>query len=488
MTRSPAPGGVEQTVVRVFGLLVCVAVVVPRCRGSARSPAPVALLLAAGTAWLVWAVGPQGRLGGTPASPRRRRAVGARRAALPRPGRAAIGVHGRSGSGLGLGGAGPAGRRPRLSSAYVVAADLSRRGKLNLYDERFYPAFGRTAARLLAPGDVRNLGAWMEDPFEYPPPFLLFPRVALLVTDDFLTLRAGWFVLQALGLLVVTAWLARWIGGRDGRLTLLLVPVLLASLPTMLGLQFGQFHVATLLLSIAAMISFEERRPAVGGVLLAVAIVSKLSPAFLVVYLLARRRWREVAWTLGACAAFSGVALAVLGWAPFEAFLSYQLPRIQSGEAFSFYEDKELVVSRNLGIPGLVTKLHFLGVPGMTRALGAALGWLFTLLLFWLGLDGGTPRRGPGGRGARLARAADPGRVPEPARPSLRDAVDALAPHPARRRDPGPDVVGRGVRGGVAPDHGAAAAPRSDRVHRRLPGTAGRARGLHLGGAPASPS
>jgi hypothetical protein len=78
------------------------------------------------------------------------------------------------------------------------------------------------------------------------------------------------------------------------------------------------------------------------------------------------------------------VALAVLGWAPFEAFLSYQLPRIQSGEAFSFYEDKELVVSRNLGIPGLVTKLHFLGVPGMTHALGAALGWLFTLLLLWL--------------------------------------------------------------------------------------------------------
>jgi hypothetical protein len=142
----------------------------------------------------------------------------------------------------------------------------------------------------------------------------------------------------------------------------------------MLGLQFGQFHVASLLLSVAAMICFEERRPAVGGSLLAVATVSKLFPAFLLVYLLARRRWREVAWTIGACVVFSLVGLAVLGWTPFEAFLSYQLPRIQSGEAFSFYEDKELVVSRNLGIPGLVTKLHFLGVPGMTHAPGCARG------------------------------------------------------------------------------------------------------------------
>src|SRR5262249_57252835 len=132
----------------------------------------------------------------------------------------------------------------------AVAADLSRRGTPNLYEERYYPAFAGDAAKLLAPADVRNLGRWMEDPFEYPPPFLLFPRGALFLTDDFLAIRAGWFVLQALGLVVVAAWLARWIGGRDGQLAFLLLPVLLASLPTMLGLQFGQFLVATLALAI----------------------------------------------------------------------------------------------------------------------------------------------------------------------------------------------------------------------------------------------
>ena len=86
-----------------------------------------------------------------------------------------------------------------------MAADLSRRGTVNLYDERYYPAFAGDAAKVLAPADIQHLARWMEDPFEYPPPFLLFPRAALLLTDDFLAIRAGWFVLQALGLVVIAA-------------------------------------------------------------------------------------------------------------------------------------------------------------------------------------------------------------------------------------------------------------------------------------------
>jgi hypothetical protein len=279
----------------------------------------------------------------------------------------------------------PAAANHACISAYVVAADLSRRGTENLYDERYYPAFAGDAARLLAPASIHGLSRWMEDPYEYPPPFLLLPRAALALTDDFPVIRAAWFVLQALGLIVVAAWLARWIGGRDGDLALLLIPVLLASLPTLLALQFGQFHVATLLLSVAALIFFERRRAATGGALLGVAIVCKLFPAFLLVFLLARRRWREVGWTVGAGAVFSLVGLALLGWAPFQAFLGYQLPRIQSGEAFAFYEKAaEFIISRNFGIPGLSTKLALLGVPGMTRGVGAVLGWIYTLVLFAL--------------------------------------------------------------------------------------------------------
>jgi len=389
MAGNQALGGVERTVVRLFGVVICLAIVLPALPRLGPIAGAVALLLAVMAARLVWRWVPE--IVST-AGPRRPIVAAlwvlAALISFAQVARLSLFMadpEQTSGSAV----PDPAIAGHACLSAYVVAADLSRRGTPNLYDARFYPAFGDDRAKLLAPRDIRNLEKWIEDPFEYPPPFLLLPRAALLLTDDFLVIRAGWYVLQALGLVVVAAWLARWIGGRDGQLAFLLFPLVLASPPTMFGLQFGQFHVAMLLLSIAAMICFEERRPAVGGGLLAVAIVSKLSPAFLLVYLVARRRWRALVWTLGGCAAFCLLALAFLGRAPFEAFLSYQLPRIQSGEAFSFYEAKEIVVSRNLGIPGLVTKLQFLGAPGMTHGLGAVLGWLFTLVLLWLAWTAG---------------------------------------------------------------------------------------------------
>src|SRR5215475_9985915 len=339
MARSAALGGLERGAVRLFGALVCAAVVLPILPRLGFIAGSAALVLAAGAAWLLWRWVPSEVSGAA----RRRPVVAGLWAlgallALLQIGRLSAFTADPDrlwGSAF----PDPEAANHACLSAYVVAADLSRHDVENLYDERYYPAFAGDAARLLAPADIHGLKTWMDDPYEYPPPFLLLPRMALAVTDDFLTIRAGWFVLQALGLIVVAAWLAQWIGGRDGELAFLLVPVLLASIPTLFGLQFGQFHVATLLLSVAAMLCFEQRRPAVGGGLLAVATVSKLFPAILLVYLLARRRWRDVAWTLGACAVFSLVALAFLGAAPFEAFLSYQLPRIQSGAAFAFYED-----------------------------------------------------------------------------------------------------------------------------------------------------
>jgi hypothetical protein len=308
MAGSRALGGIEQSAVRVFGILVCLAVVLPTLPRLGVVAGIVALMLAAGAAWLVWRWVPTSVSGA-----RRRRPVVAALwvlsalLALLQVGRLAAFMDEPDriwGSVV----PDPFVADHACLSAYIVAADLSRRATPNLYDERFYPAFAGDRARLLAPGDIRNLKKWMEDPYEYPPPFLVFPRAALRLTDDFLAIRAGWFVLQTLGLIVVGAWLARWVGGREGLLAFLLLPVILASVPTMLGLQFGQFHVASLLLSVAAMILFEERRPAMGGALLAVATVSKLSPAFLLVFLLARRRWREVVWTLGACGVHAGRA------------------------------------------------------------------------------------------------------------------------------------------------------------------------------------
>jgi Glycosyltransferase family 87 len=269
-------------------------------------------------------------------------------------------------------------------AAYVHAADLQRRGEPNLYDARFYPAFAWKPGEPSKPGfdsPVANLGPWIEDPYEYPPPFLLLPRAALAASGDFLTIRAAWFLLQALGLALAAALFAAWIGGREGLLAGLLIAPLLASIPTLMNLQFGQFHAATFALAVGGLWAFEARRPILGGGLLSAAIVAKLFPGVLLVYLVAQRRYREVAWTCAFAAAWILLGLVVLGPAPYAAFVSYQLPRIASGEAFSFFRRELMFISRNASIYGLVIKLDALGLPGMTTRVASAASWVYTAVL-----------------------------------------------------------------------------------------------------------
>jgi len=283
----------------------------------------------------------------------------------------------------------PAAASHQCLAAYVHAADLCRRGESNVYDERWYPAFTTplyTEPRGVS-SPVAGLGRWVVDPYEYPPPFLLLPRAALAITNSFERIRTWWFVIQALCLAVGGLLLVRWIGGREWLVTGLLLPAILASIPRMLNFQFGQFHAMAIMLAIAAMVAFERRRLAVGGALLSFAILSKIFPGLLLVMLAGQRRWREIGWTLGFGIAFVMLALLILGTDPFAAFVSYQLPRIVSGEAFSFTERADVpsfVVSRNFSIYGVVAKLRLLGVGGVGSTTAHALTWGYTMLLLWL--------------------------------------------------------------------------------------------------------
>ena len=81
------------------------------------------------------------------------------------------------------------------------------------------------------------------------------------------------------------------------------------------------------------MLLFERRRHASGGAILAYAIVSKLFPGVLLLYLVLRRDWRAVSWTAAWSVALAAVTLADVGAAPFAAFLEH-LPGLLSGEAF----------------------------------------------------------------------------------------------------------------------------------------------------------
>ncbi len=264
-------------------------------------------------------------------------------------------------------------------AAYVRAGELARAGAENIYLQSQYSAGDEEGAQK-PESSVAHLVDYLGDAYEYPPPLVAVARGALLVTNDFLVLRAAWFTLQAIVLLGAAIALAVWIGGREGLSAGLLAGALGASVPFWKDLEFGQIHLFCLALAVIAMALFEERRDWLGGALLAAAIVVKIAPGLLLVYLLARRRVRPVATTAVFIAAYALAALVVLGPAPYVAFFGYQLPRMANGTAFAFAWRTSNVWG-NFGVASLPPRLRILGVKGLPWGSSTYLAWLYGVLL-----------------------------------------------------------------------------------------------------------
>jgi hypothetical protein len=298
----------------------------------------------------------------------------------------------------------PAAINHQCLGAYVRAADLARQHVPNLYAAEFYPAYAGACGVPSKAVAVRGLGKWVVDPYLYPPHFLVVPRLALFVTDNFDTIRTLWFVCQSLFFLGAALALTRWLPTSAALIWLLLIPAILASPPTMLNLQFGQFHVVAMILACAAMVLFEIGWSVTGGALLAFAILSKISPGILLIALAAQRRWRDLAWTAAGFAGFTLIGILVLGIAPFSAFIGYEVPRLISGDAFSFVDlpsQSVFVTSRNFSITGIGARLRLLGLATPTHAQLMILAWLFTLVVLWLAIQ----LRTDGTRASRLTRS-----------------------------------------------------------------------------------
>src|SRR4030095_1290703 len=203
----------------------------------------------------------------------------------------------------------------------------------------------------------RTIGPINVDPFQYPPPFLLLPRVALIFTHDFFTIRAVCVTVEValLGLAVLAT--ARWMCGRIGRRAMLFAPVLAISIPVLIGLQVGQFQVSTFSVSMLAMVLFSRGREAVGGGLLGFVTLGKVFPGLLALYLLGNRRSGAVAWTAASAVFFTVIALVVIGTQPFVDFLTYQLPKLSTGEAFPWLDEPDSLPI-NYGIYALVMNVR----------------------------------------------------------------------------------------------------------------------------------
>jgi hypothetical protein len=272
-------------------------------------------------------------------------------------------------------------------SSYTEAARLAPTGA-NIFDPAVYsqvPSRGE-----LAP---RYIGTFEVDLYQYPPAFLILPTAAEKVGLDFFAVRTLWFVIQIGILIGALLAAANWIGGTRGAVAAMFIPLIFLAPTTRVALQLGNFQLTAFPVAVLAMIAFASRGASrstptlVGGAALGFCAVSKIFPGVLGIVLLMQRRWTAAAATVAAGAIFTVLALLTVGTKPFVDFLYYQLPRIDSGEAFFWIENPE-IAPLNQSVYGLVTKLRALGLPGTSAAAANLASSIYAVLLMAVAVVG----------------------------------------------------------------------------------------------------
>lgn len=267
-------------------------------------------------------------------------------------------------------------------TAYVRASALARQGVDDLYADPWW--YGSLGLPPRPAGEENPYAPFELDNFSYPPTFLLLTSPLAPLDGDFLAQRALWFGLSGLcaawGLWVV----ARWIGGPREHRILLLAPLFLASMPVLLLLQIGNFHLSALVLALVGMTALDQRRTATGGALLAAAILSKISPGLLGVVLLVQRRVRDAAFVAGLGALLLVGSVLAYGTNPVLAFLGTALPHLSSGAAFPHIPTPDGIAT-NIAPFGFAFKLEVLGLDvGDPWRLGKLISRVYTLGLLAL--------------------------------------------------------------------------------------------------------
>lgn len=240
-------------------------------------------------------------------------------------------------------------------SGYVSAAVLAEQGKENIFNLDNYKSQELDAV-------LPHVEPLERDYYAYPPQFLLLPKAMLSLSRDFYTLRAGWYVLYAAAALLSMWVVARWVGGREGAVLGVLTPVIWLSLPTLVNVQLGNIHLLVYGLCLGAMIAFDRKRHALGGAMLAFAILAKIFPGVLGIYLLVQRRWKAAIWTAGFGVVYTALAFVAVGEKPFVDYLTNAVPRINSGELFDFVWNFTPAILVNYSPFGIPFKLQLVGV------------------------------------------------------------------------------------------------------------------------------
>lgn len=264
-------------------------------------------------------------------------------------------------------------------TSYMVAAHLLTTDVENIYDKKYY-----RDAEVNTPIHETIDERLEVDQYQYPPQFLILPRLLMATGGDFFSWRAYWHVFTLFVFTVTAFSLAHWLSGDCFNVYWFIWPVVLIAPVTQGSLQIENVHLLMITLSIASMLLFEHRRNVPGGLILGFVVVSKIFPGVLIVFLLVRKKWRAVVWTVTAMMGYTLIALLWFGWQPFESFINDQLPMLVNGEAFWFAFEYLKPMMENSSIVGISYKLEKLGVLSNPALISKILVWLFTGLIFFV--------------------------------------------------------------------------------------------------------
>jgi hypothetical protein len=162
-------------------------------------------------------------------------------------------------------------------------------------------------------------------PFFYPPPFLL--TVALAAK---LTLKQGFLLTLALNELLLGA--CAWLGVRAfGVAPWAMALIVGLYSPLFDHLAMGQANLLTLVPLLAGL-ALVPRRAWLGGALVGLAAMLKMSPALMLAYLVVKRRFTAVLAALVTAVGLSLATLPLVGFAAQRRFYFEVLPSFSSGE------------------------------------------------------------------------------------------------------------------------------------------------------------
>jgi len=273
-------------------------------------------------------------------------------------------------------------------TCYIVAAYLAQSRVDNLYDRSRYRHSEEPTPFHDTIGDKLTV-----DTYQYPPPFLLLPRTLIVTGGDFFQLRAYWHAINITLLVVAFVTLMLWVDRTRFHVYWLALPLMLCAPVVRGALQIQNVHLIILGICLLALPAFDTRRNWLGGALLGFAVVSKLFPGLLLVFLLLQRKWRAVAWTCSWMIVYVLLTFAWFGPKPFEAFLDYQLPRLATGEAFWFATKYVNAMLVNSSIWGISYKLEHLGLLSDPQKVARIVMWVYSVTIVVVLLVVGLRRR-----------------------------------------------------------------------------------------------